>query len=274
MFFARIMKEHAIFLEASFTPANPDFASTADAYKQNFENILQTAVDLGGFGVLDPAAVASHQFVTDFTLGSEQKVTDFTGIFISTDITRQEANLWGNQSPRITPELVESVHSLNALVLPQLDELIEFKKQIINNVVSCNMFVATFPEEGAHILEEAEHYRQHLVALMSGRSIHNQRKEQEFWNDKMKEHAEFIRGKLDITEHALFNRADQFSKIFDRLAAGNTSAAIRDTQQLASFKQSLTDNINRCRVRSFMLPLFTDHILREANHYLRVLRQG
>ncbi|WP_330372875.1 DUF2935 domain-containing protein [Lacrimispora celerecrescens] len=47
MFFGRIMKEHSLFLEAGFTPANPDFSHVADQYKQQFESILHNAVVLG-----------------------------------------------------------------------------------------------------------------------------------------------------------------------------------------------------------------------------------
>lgn len=40
LFFARIMKEHALFLEAGFTPKNANLAREADRYKTNFERLL------------------------------------------------------------------------------------------------------------------------------------------------------------------------------------------------------------------------------------------
>ena len=40
LFFARIMKEHALFLEAGFTPVNTSFAEEADRLKVQFENLL------------------------------------------------------------------------------------------------------------------------------------------------------------------------------------------------------------------------------------------
>ena len=31
------------------------------------------------------------------------------------------------------------------------------------------------------------------------------------------------------------------------------------------------DGIDACRIRSIILPLLADHVLREANHYIRLL---
>ena len=38
LFFGRIMKEHALFLRAGFTPANAAFSKQAEIYKNEFEN--------------------------------------------------------------------------------------------------------------------------------------------------------------------------------------------------------------------------------------------
>ncbi|MBQ9080633.1 MAG: DUF2935 domain-containing protein [Clostridia bacterium] len=43
LFFGRIMKEHALFLRAGFTPADPSFSSKAEYYKKEFENLLCSA---------------------------------------------------------------------------------------------------------------------------------------------------------------------------------------------------------------------------------------
>jgi hypothetical protein len=284
MFFARIMKEHAAFLEAGFTPANADFAKVADYYKQQFENLLAQAVNLGAAGIVSPQAVASREFVTDFTLGSEQKTTHFTGINLNTNITRQEANMWGSVNPKITPQLVESVRALNAQIMPVLNGLIDFKKQVIAGVTSCAMVTANFPSEGDHILHEAENYRQLLTAITNGTQGETRAQAEQFWNDKMKEHAGFIRGKLDPTEKTLFEESNNYHRIYEALLnsqarEGNRRAPIENladsigaTEQFSNFKQGLTDGINRCQIKSVMLPLYADHILREANYYLRQLK--
>ena len=52
LFFGRIMKEHALFLEAGFAPANEDFARKADFYKRSFESVLRRAIGLS-HGITD-----------------------------------------------------------------------------------------------------------------------------------------------------------------------------------------------------------------------------
>ena len=40
LFFARTMKEHALFLKAGFTPVDETFARQAEFYKRGFEAVL------------------------------------------------------------------------------------------------------------------------------------------------------------------------------------------------------------------------------------------
>ena len=40
---------------------------------------------------------------------------------------------------------------------------------------------------------------------------------------------------------------------------------------VGTFSGSLLDIENGCQIRSVILPLLADHVLREANHYLRLL---
>lgn len=46
---------------------------------------------------------------------------------------------------------------------------------------------------------------------------------------------------------------------------------LNQTIQLKNFKQAGTDGIARCKIKSIILPLLADHVLREANHYIRLL---
>ena len=64
----------------------------------------------------------------------------------------------------------------------------------------------------------------------------------------------------------------EYAKTYEKLLAEpNMEKTYQVTQKFAAFKDQTTDGIARCRIRSVMLPLFTDHLLREANHYLRML---
>lgn len=73
LFFLRIMKEHALFLEAGFTPANQELAKEADYYKSNFEALLQEVVKMSN-GIISPSVLTSGEIITNFTLETEQKL--------------------------------------------------------------------------------------------------------------------------------------------------------------------------------------------------------
>lgn len=284
MFFGRIMKEHSIFLEAGFTPANPDYSKAADQYKEQFEIVLLNAVNLGN-GIITPTVASSGEIVTNYTLGSEQKTQNFTGIAINQNITKLEADLYGSPNPRITPEQIQQVKQLNTLTIPLLDGLIDFKSNILNNVLSCNMFTVNYPLLIEHILREAKMYRSHLAALESGQNPDSSIKETElFWDQIMMEHALFIRGLLDPSENQLISTSNNFAQEYaallqeaksatDRTIEGITGATLQETLKYRDFKEAGTKGISECKIRSIILPLLADHVLRESNHFIRLLRQ-
>lgn len=115
---------------------------------------------------------------------------------------------------------------------------------------------------------------------LSERSCQELRDSELFWNQIMMEHAQFIRGLLDPGEAALIDTADDFADRYKRLL--ETSAAANDldmcrgnaldlTQKFRDFKSTGVQGIEACRIRSLILPLLADHVLREANHYIRIL---
>ncbi len=285
LFFGRIMKEHALFLEAGFTPADVGFARTADQYKAHFEAVLQNAIQLSN-GVVSNAVLRSGEIVTDFTLGSEQKTQKFTNIPINQNLTMMESRLAGSDNPNISPALAESVKTLNASVMTLLDSFIEFKTNVLNNVQSCNMFTANYPLLLDHILREAKMYRSHLAALDSGKMPDESAKHVElFWDQIMLEHALFIRGLLDPSEGELISTSNEFAKEYtallekaristDKMLASVTSETLAETKKYRDFKAAGTKGIAECKIRSIILPLLADHVLREANHYIRLLEQA
>jgi len=284
LFFGRIMKEHAIFLEAGFTPANPDFSKAANQYKEQFETILHHAVHLGN-GIIRPEVVTSGEVVTDYTLGSEQQTQAFTGIQIDQNITRLEQSLHGAANPQITAELANQVRELNANAGRALGSLIAWKKQILDDVLSCRMFTANYPLLLAHILHEAEEYQSGLEALAQGQNPETHTQETElFWDQIMLEHAVFIRGTLDPSENELIRTANGFAKEYNELLRtaktatdttipSITERTLQETLRFRDFKDAGAKGIAACKIRSTILPLLADHVLREANRFIRLLRQ-
>lgn len=284
MFFGRIMKEHSLFLEAGFTPPNAPFSNEADQFKKQFEIVLQNAVQLGN-GIIRPAVVSSGEIVTDYTLGCEQKTQNFTGVMINQDITRMESRLYGGGNPRITPMLMQKVRNLNLNVMPLLDGLIDFKKRILNDVLSCDLFTVNYPLLIEHILREANMYKSHLIALENNQNPNDNLKETElFWDQIMMEHALFIRGLLDPTEDALIKTSNDFAveyaDLMQKAKTANdmtifsiTNITLQETMKYRDFKEAGTKGIAECKIRSIILPLLADHVLRESNHYIRLLKQ-
>lgn len=284
LFFARIMKEHSLFLEAGFTPVNAGFARTAREYKNRFESALANAVQLGN-GIVSPGAVSSGEIVTNYTLSTEQKTQSLTGIPINMEITRREQNLRGDSDPQITVMMVRQVRNLNARVKNFLDGLIDFKTRILNNVLSCRMFTVNYPLLIEHIRREAELYRSRIAALDSGQDPKDSARETElFWDRIMMEHALFIRGLLDPTENTLIKTANDFASTFDNLMKEAqamtdmvidrvTERTLQETTRIRDFKEAGTKGLDECEIRSIILPLLGDHVLREANHYIRLLKE-
>ena len=100
----------------------------------------------------------------------------------------------------------------------------------------------------------------------------------------MMEHALFIRGLLDPSEEELIITADNFAEDYKKLLqdAQNmtdetiktvTDRTITETVKYRDFKKAGTEGITGCQIKSIILPLLADHVLREANHYLRILKE-
>lgn len=284
LFFGRIMKEHSFFLEAGFTPRDAAFAKMASQFNDLFDTILCRAIQLSN-GIVSNDVLASGEVITDYTLGSEQKTADLTGIAINTGITREERTLRGSDAPNVSDELYRHVMDLNKTAVQYLDGLIEFKTSVLNHVLSCNMFTMNYPLLIEHILREAKLYHNHIANLNRGIDIDQNIRETElFWNQIMMEHAQFIRGLLDPVENELIMTANNFANEYQELLAEAQNAAamampeitletMQETKKYRDFKEAGTKGINECKIRSIILPLLADHVLRESNHYLRLLKQ-
>lgn len=143
------------------------------------------------------------------------------------------------------------------------------------------MFTVNYPLLIKHILREAKLYRQYIQILeRNGDLTVKSMKESEcFWNQIMMEHALFIRGLLDPSEDELFNTADKFAGEYAELLQRCRNAqdmtltedSLEETKKLKDFKTAGVKGIESCKIRSIILPLLADHVLREANHFIRIL---
>lgn len=285
LFFGRIMKEHSIFLEAGFTPRDAKLSKEADNYKLQFESILSDAVRLSN-GIVRECVLDSGEIFTDYTLSSEGKTQKLTGISINQKITLMELKLDCENTKHISSETIKNVKKLNKKAKNLVDGLIDFKMKILNGMLSCDIFTVNYPLLIKHIIREAKLYRSYIVSLENKEDIEDKDiKETElFWNQIMMEHALFIRGLLDPSENKLIETSDKFAKDYAELiekansmTAGTisdiTDETLNETINIKDFKQAGTKGLNECKIQAIFVPLLADHVLREANHYIRLLEQ-
>ncbi|MGN0399045.1 MAG: DUF2935 domain-containing protein [Blautia sp.] len=282
LFFGRIMKEHAFFLLASFPEKEISYRRQADWFRRQFEQVLEVTVHLAD-GRVREKVLRSGECVTEYTEKAEHQTRLFTGIPIDIHLTREQERLEPGHVCQADERMSSRVRTLNRRVLRLLDGLISFKKMILQKVLACDLYTANYPLLIEHIIREAKWYRQIVNNMETGCAEEADEMETEaFWNQIMMEHAEFIRGLLDPTECELINSANEFALDYTRLlnTANKQDCRVREelirstmeiTEKYRDFKAAGTRGITECNIRSIILPLLADHVLREANHYLRLL---
>lgn len=286
LFFARIMKEHSLFLQAGFVGKDMRWIRKAEFFRREFENLLWQTVRLGD-GIISRCVLCSEELFTPFTISAEQRTSRLSGIPIDIWITEMEKRLSCGCGISENREMIHRVRRLNEQAIRLLDGLIGFKENLLREVRECRMFTVNYPLLVEHILREAKLYRTALEEIRQGKegrfkSLPNT---ENFWNQIMMEHAMFIRGLLDPSEEELIDIAEKFTVDFRNLLeqaenqdccaeGGLTEKSLEETQELKKFKTAGTKGILECKIESLILPLLADHVLREANHYIRILECG
>lgn len=285
LFFTRIAKEHSFFIEVAIPWKNSELIQEAEMYKNEFARLLAETLRLSD-GVLPQEFLTAGEIVTNLTLDAEQGSEFYSGYNLNTGITRAELSMGGNgNSNPVT--LVDPVTGLNQQAMAATIGLIGFKSRLLNDVLACRVFTFNYPLLLDHILREARFYLNMLKRIQNRTTVDpvaDMVQQEIFWNRIMAEHAKFIRGLLDPTEVQLFNTADNFGKQFDELTAqaqmilnqttgipAVTEESRRATTAIRDFKKQGTEGLITCKIRSIAHPLLGDHVVREANHYLRLL---
>ncbi|OAA92405.1 DUF2935 domain-containing protein [Clostridium ljungdahlii] len=287
LFFARIMKEHSFFLQIGFTSKNSSYIQHANNFRMAFDRLLTNTIALSN-GVVSTSVLQSNEVVTPFTLEAEKASSYFTGVKIPTKLTEVETRLMGNTSRSGRTSIYRKVIMLNEEAMRLTRALAQFKAKLLSDVVSCRIFTTNYPLLIDHILREAKFYFHLVRKLQSHEDVNLEREayEQEaFWNRIMAEHSKFIRGLLDPTEGELIKTANNFGNEFDKLTeeareamdkalpiSKVTDSSLKATIEISKFKAQGTEGLVECKIKSIIIPLLGDHTLREANHYLRLLK--
>ncbi len=287
LFFLRIMKEHLYFAGAAFTLKNVLLLPMIMELINKYDELLMKTISLSQ-GIVGPETLQAGDIITPYTLSAEIKTQQYAGLPINTNITGLETRLMNSNNNMYNPMIEQSVSMLNDQIIDLLIETINVQNSVINNVLSCSMFAFMYPTLLEHVTEEAEHYLEHLQKIQNGQhemDTKSQAELEEFWNSKMKDHADFLHSFLDPSE-PLYPISHEYSNMFRELTEAATEAienssllpqvtmgSLAATNNIRDYKVQVTMNSIQCKLQSMILPLFSDHLLREANHYLKELNK-
>lgn len=285
LFFARIMKEHGYFLQVGFVPKDDKKIKEAIEYMNEFDKILIEVIELSK-DVISNEVLQSGEIVTQYTLDIERVTERLLGAKINTKITEAEKELCaGNESP---PHLEKCVSLLNRKVIKLVENFICFKNHILSEVLSCKIYTSNYSSMIEHFIQEARLYLILIRRYQAREEIHFYKSaldQQIFWNGIMEDHSEFFRGLFDPCEHERIKKAEYFTKEFNRLLCATKEARevqrciifhvveenLKVVKTFCEFNSKITDSFLKNDIRSIMVPLFSDHTLREVNYYNRLL---
>lgn len=289
LFWARIIKEHLIFLENGFMCKDGDLIQEADAHKCQFEEILHEANCLAD-GKVSVEVMRSGELFTNKTLMAEQKTQEYTCIPINCQLTIETMSLHPYMGMEMVPceqAIAEQVYALNERALACACTVYEFTERVLNEILCGRVTSHNFPTIYEHQLKETDMYMKQIKRIQSHQYMdptYYMVEMQMFWDHIMKEHAEVISHLLDPMEKNMIAQADRFAMAYQQLLSqfGDeaglrpnlrkiTNETIQVTEEFKDFKAMGTDAILASQLRSLILPLLADHVLREAIHYLRIL---
>ncbi|EZP76715.1 hypothetical protein H839_08973 [Parageobacillus genomosp. 1] len=194
-----------------------------------------------------------------------------------------------------TPESVTAVRKLNEDSIQLVYGFRNFKRNLLILIINGKVQGFNFPLLVDHIAREAEYFMNSLQKFNNGilepiqdAIIH----ENVFWLRIMMEHSRFIASLLDQSERNLVATARKFGDDFETLLnqARDVESMLYQkkptypiigkmnkdsesaTEELRNFKKAGLELIKHSQIRSVINPLLADHIVREAEHFLFMIR--
>jgi len=262
-------------------PPGKEYADQADTYKQQYDQLLEVAIKLSN-GVIPLSVLESGQFYTQYTEEAERLAQLNTGITINSQLTRMAYDIVPCTADyTATNKNEQDVFMLNQNLLNLTTSFVQFQADLLNKRVSCGLFTMMYTADILHILMEAKRYLEILKRLQN-RDDSFLSDYKSFWSHNMADHAKVMRGQLDPTETSYFNAANQFANTFDLLSTAEMNPdtfpsdreILSDTIAISDFKSDTTNGLITCKIQAIMLALYTDHLLREANHFIYLMYAG
>lgn len=193
------------------------------------------------------------------------------------------------------PETVQAVRKLNEESIQLVYAFRNYKRNLLILIINCKVKGFNFPLLVDHIAREAEYFMRSLQKFNEGKMDPIQDaiiSENVFWLRIMMEHSRFIASLLDQSERNLVHTASKFGDDFETLLnqARDVESMIykkeptypiigkmnkdseNATVELRNFKKAGLELIKTCQIKSVINPLLADHVTREAEHFLFMIR--
>lgn len=281
LFYLRIMKEHLFFIETSLTPVEDNNRKMAELLKLSIEELMLELLPLAN-ECIDQRVIDSNELITKYTSQAELMTMNLTGASVNTEITERELDLSSHISFDYSEWLESYLANFNCRVINIMDEVLLYKKKILKKSLSGELFISLYPEMLEHIIHETRIYLE-ILNYLKDRKIPDKGfcDKLNFWNYIMAEHASFIDGLLDPSEEDLKKVSERFVLNYDQLISDCVKSqkdiiinkSLELTEYIQEYKTVAVEGIFKHEIRSIIQPLLADHVLREANHYLRILKE-
>ncbi len=191
---------------------------------------------------------------------------------------------------------VEQSRKLSEIVdqaLPVLVKFYQFQRQILNQMITCELHSHLYPLQVDHLIRENGYAIRLFEKIQVGKRTIVSSKAQEnlFWVRIMADHSQFIGVLTDPSERNVVATARSFTREFDDLyLQGRDFVSLLDRRyqnvpvflryledtrravcRLRDFTKTVTELINECRLVGILPAQLADHFRREAEHDLMIL---
>lgn len=265
-FWAGVFRDHATFIHDGLAPQEREAAELAAAFQRRFATLHDEAESLAqSLGIEGPAGSYA-------ALGAARPILPQGG---------------GQTQPE--------VRVLNQRLVDTLQALKEFKAELLQRKLTCEIALNMGPSLLQHMINEAEEGYRVLTGLREAanlppplESLHHHL----LWLPDAAGHAAALHGGLDGTEEQLLRTTHRFKQIFTgmeikaielyamlRVAPRMVGAlrrlnrdAVGEIALFRAFLTELREHLEGCEVLAAGLtPLFADHMLREELYYTEKL---
>lgn len=248
LFYLRIMKEHALFLQLAFTPKNKDLGVQAESIRQRMDDLMRQTIQVSG-GYLSKAVMSSGELFTRYTVEAERQTQNLTGVPIDMQLTLEEYNLAGVVAS--SPTMQQTADGINQNAASLTGELLQLKQRVQSDVAACAMFTSIYPLQLDHLIREAQDYLSMLNRLNARQLQMGPQEladEQALMDGLMGEHALFIDGHLDPAETSAQNEGARYlPRVPPAVAAGC------GCEKSAQYAASLDAAHHTCRAEHYGL---------------------